>query len=187
MSTPHHYRLCPVDPNAHIFEVSVTVAEPDPVGQAFAMPDWIPGSYMIRDLARNIVSIAATANGEPVELIKLDKSTWQAGPCESPLTLTARIHGFDLNVRGAYLDEEHGFFDGACVFPAVAGQESRECRLEIARPPGKAGGDWRVATAMKQTDGEAYDFGRYAASDYAELIDHPVEMGNMLIGEFDDV
>jgi predicted metalloprotease with PDZ domain len=32
-----------------LFEVRLTVADPDLEGQVFAMPAWIPGSYMIRD------------------------------------------------------------------------------------------------------------------------------------------
>jgi len=185
MSAPHQYRICPKDPAAHLFEVSVTVAEPDPLGQTFAIPAWVPGSYMIRDLAKNVVSIRASADNEPVTLTKLDKSSWQADPCEGPLTVTAEIHAYDLNVRGAHLDTTHGFFDGACLFPLVVGQDDRECRIEIAPPPGKVGGDWRVATSMQPLDAERYAFGHYVARDYAELIDHPVEMGNLLIGEFD--
>ena len=148
MTTPHLYRLCPSDPAAHIFTVTVTVAQPDPVGQVFSLPAWVPGSYMIRDLAKNVVEIAATADGEPVGLTKIDKSTWQADPCAGPLTVTAAIHAYDLNVRGAHLDTTHGFFDGACVFPAVVGQADRECRLELV-PPDNVGGDWRVATSMR--------------------------------------
>ena len=123
MTAPHHYRISAANPAAHLFEVSVTVAEPDPAGQAFRFPAWIPGSYMIRDLARNVVSVMATADGEPVELVKTDKSTWQAAPVETPLTFTAEISALELTVRGVYLDTEHGFFDGACVFPSVIGQE----------------------------------------------------------------
>jgi predicted metalloprotease with PDZ domain len=185
MSTPHRYRIVASDPAAHRYEVSVTVAEPDPAGQVFRFPAWIPGSYMIRDLARNVVAISASAEGRDVGLTKIDKSTWQADACDAPLIVTAEIHAFDLNVRGAYLDTEHGFFDGACVFPAVVGQEARECRLEIARPDLAGAGSWRVATSMRALDADPYAFGTFVADNYAELIDHPVEMGGFLIGEFE--
>jgi predicted metalloprotease with PDZ domain len=185
MSAPHHYKISPKDPWAHLFEISVTVAEPDLAGQVFTIPAWIPGSYMIRDMARNVVSIRAEADGEEVRLTKLDKTSWQADPGERPLTLVAEVHALDLNVRGAYLDTTHGFFDGACVFPAVVGQEDRECRLDIVPPPGNIAGDWRVATSMRRLTAEQYEFGSYVASNYEELIDHPCEMGSFHIGEFD--
>lgn len=185
MPTPHQYSVCPSDPTAHIFEISVTVAEPDPAGQVFTIPAWIPGSYMIRDLARHVVAIRAEADGQEVKLTKIDKSSWQADPSESPLTIVAEVHAFDLNVRGAYLDTTHGFFDGACVFPEVVGQEDLECHLDIVPPPDKIAADWRVATSMRPLSAERYEFGSYVAVNYAELIDHPVEMGNIHIGEFE--
>ena len=185
MTAPHQYKITPKTPSAHLFEVSVTVAEPDPMGQVFNMPAWIPGSYMIRDLARNVVAIRAEADGEEVDLTKVDKSSWQAGICERPLTVIAEIYAFDLTARGVFLDTTHGFFDGACVFPAVVGQEGLECHLEIAPPPISVAGDWRVATSMRALDAEQYDFGSYVAANYAELIDHPCEMGNIHIGEFE--
>jgi predicted metalloprotease with PDZ domain len=43
--TPTRYRIVASDPNAHLFEVCCTVADPDPGGQAFRLPAWSPGSY----------------------------------------------------------------------------------------------------------------------------------------------
>lgn len=183
MANEHRYQITAKDPAAHLFEIALTVEKPDPAGQAFALPAWVPGSYMIRDLAKHVVSISAASEGDNVALTKTDKSTWLASPCEAPLTLTAEIYAGDLSVRGAHLDTTHGFFDGACVFPAVVGQEHHQCRLDILPPPN--GSDWRVATSMRSNGAGKYEFGAYEAADYAELIDHPVEMGNLLIGEFE--
>ena len=63
MSTPVLYTIQAVQPAAHLFEVSLTLAQPDPAGQVFSLPAWIPGSYMIREFARNIVSLSAEAGG----------------------------------------------------------------------------------------------------------------------------
>src|SRR6476659_7560630 len=85
------YTIVPKDLAGHLFNVTVTVAEPDPAGQVFALPAWIPGSYMIREFARNIVRIRAESggagSGETVRLTKLDKHAWQAAPVAGPLTL----------------------------------------------------------------------------------------------------
>ena len=115
MATPHRYRISAKNPAAHLFEVSVTIAAPDPAGQSVSIPAWIPGSYMIRDLARHVVGISAEVDGQTAGLTKTDKSTWQADPCDAPLTITAEIYAYDPSVRGAHLDLTHGFFDGACV------------------------------------------------------------------------
>jgi predicted metalloprotease with PDZ domain len=185
MTSTLRYRIEPVDPAAHLFEVRLTVSGPAPEGQVFSMPAWIPGSYMIRDYARNVVAIRAESEGLDVELKKLDKSRWRAGTVSRPLTLIARIFAYDLSVRGAHLDTTHAYFNGPCVFFAVEGQEDAPCELEILPPGNSVATDWRVATSMRRKDAQEYGFGTYEALDYAELIDHPVEIGHLSIGEFE--
>jgi predicted metalloprotease with PDZ domain len=185
MAAAHRYRITPKDPAAHLFEVSLTVDAPDEAGQVFAMPAWIPGSYMIRDYAKHVVGIRAESDGVGVPLEKLDKSRWQAAPCKKPLTIIAEIYAYDPSVRGAHLDMTHAYFNGPCVFLCVVGQEDLACELDIVAPDEPVDQDWRVATSMRQKDAEQYGFGTYVAADYAELIDHPVEIGHLLIGEFE--
>lgn len=181
----HRYSIWPKDPSAHIYEVRVTVTRPEPSGQVFAMPAWIPGSYMIRDYAKHVVSARAESDGRDVVLAKLDKSRWQAGASDRELTLILEVYAHDESVRGAHLDQTHAFFNGTCVFPVVVGQEDLACEVEIQAPEKPAGKGWRVATAMRSNGAEQYGFGSYRADDYAELIDHPVEIGELSIGEFD--
>lgn len=185
MSAVLRYRVRPKDPAAHLFEVSLTIDRPDPAGQVFAMPAWIPGSYMIRDYAKNVVAIRAEANELAVGLRKIDKSRWQAKPSGHPLTVVAEIYSYDPSVRGAHLDTTHAYFNGPCVFLSATGQEDSRCELEILPPDEPIDQDWRVATSMRRKTAEHYGFGCYEADNYAELIDHPVEIGHLLIGEFD--
>ena len=184
-ATPHQYSIRLKNPGAHLFEVRLLVARPDPAGQVFSIPAWIPGSYKIRDYARHVVSIRAVADDLEIELAKVDKSSWQASACASPLTLIAEIYAHEQNVRGAHLDTTHAFFNGSCVFPAVVGQENHACELKIQRPANAPGSDWRVVTSMRAKNASKYGYGIYTSEDYAELIDHPVEIGNLAIGEFE--
>lgn len=97
--TPIRYVITPIDPGAHLFEVTLTLDAPDPAGQRFTLPAWIPGSYMIREFARNIVRIAAKAGAQPVALRKLDKHTWQADPLPPRarrLTVTCEVYAYTL-------------------------------------------------------------------------------------------
>ena len=179
------YRIWPKDPAAHLFEVRVSVTNPDPEGQVFAMPAWIPGSYMIRDYAKHVVSVRAEADGRDVPVEKLDKSRWRTAKTNRTLTFVLDIFAHDPSVRGAHLDDSHAFFNGTCVFPAVVGQEDQACDIEIVAPEAPYGKGWRVATSMRRVSAPEYGFGGYAAMDYAELIDHPVEVGLLSIGEFE--
>jgi predicted metalloprotease with PDZ domain len=181
---PIRYRIQPRHPEAHRFEVSCTVADPDPAGQRFALPAWIPGSYLIREFAKHVVAIHAASRGARIALVKTDKHTWRAAPCRGPLTVTAEIYAWDLSVRGAHLDTTHAFFNGPSVFLRALGKEERACEVEIAPPPGRRYAAWRVATAMPRREARALGFGTYGAADYDELIDHPVEMGTFAHAAF---
>lgn len=68
MSAPILYTIQAAQPAAHLFDVSLTLAEPDPAGQVFSLPAWIPGSYMIREFARNIVSLSAGSGSASLRL-----------------------------------------------------------------------------------------------------------------------
>ncbi len=183
---PLLYRVTPVRPEAHLFEVELRI----PAGVAgvgaltLALPAWIPGSYMIRDFARNIVAIAATDDGGPLTLTKTDKQTWQVGPASGALRLRWQVYAWDLSVRAAHLDGTHGYFNGPSLFLRLLDHDALPCRLELVAPHGPAYADWRVATSLTRDGAEPWGFGGYRAADYDELIDHPVEMGRFELVEF---
>ncbi|PLZ01432.1 peptidase M61 [Burkholderia sp. WAC0059] len=183
---PIRYAIVPKHPAAHLFEVTVTVADPDPDGQRFMLPVWIPGSYMVREFARNIVTLRASGeSGRKVRIAKIDKHVWQAAPVKGALTLRYEVYAWDLSVRAAHLDDTTGFFNGTSVFLAVSGREESPCIVDIRRPDGQAYRRWRVATALAEGRGtKRYGFGEYRAANYDELIDHPVTLGEFALGSF---
>ncbi len=185
MSAAHHYRITAANPAAHRYAVRLTIANPNPDGQAVTMPAWIPGSYKIRDFAKHVLTVTAESGGRAVDITKTDKQTWQAAPCDGELTIHSEIYAHDDSVRGSHLDLTHAYFNGPCVFFSVVGQENNGCEVDIVAP--EHADDWRVATSMRRKTAEPYGFGTYECSDYDELIDHPVEIGPLTIGEFDVV
>ena len=150
MTADIRYTITPVHPEAHLFRVTCTVNHPDPAGQVFRLPAWIPGSYMIREFSRNIVTLTAESAGRSVSITKTDKNTWQAAalPAGRSLSVSCDIYAWDLSVRAAHLDATHGFFNGTSVFLSVEGQTDRPCLVDIRPPSGKAYAHWQVATAM---------------------------------------
>jgi predicted metalloprotease with PDZ domain len=119
---------------------------------------------MIREFARNIVRIRAESEGTAVALAKLDKHTWRAAPCAGPLTLHYEVYAWDLSVRAAHLDQNHGFFNGSSVFLRVQGREDEQHVVDIQRPAGEEYRDWRVATTLPELKARRYGFGTYAAA-----------------------
>jgi predicted metalloprotease with PDZ domain len=183
---PIRYTIVPGNPAAHLFEVTMTVVDPDPAGQRFMLPVWIPGSYMVREFARNIVTLRAVNDaGRKVRVEKIDKHTWQAAPVKGVLTLRYEVYAWDMSVRAAHLDDTIGFFNGTSVFLSALGHEDAQCVVDIRKPQGAAYRNWRVATALPEARGtKRYGFGEYRAQNYDELIDHPVTLGEFALATF---
>jgi len=207
------YTIQASNPNAHVYTIECQVNQPEPLGQSFYMPAWIPGSYMIRDFAKHVVSFSAKNEKGILDFKKVDKQTWLCAPSEIAVTVVYEVYAWDLSVRGAHLDTTHGYFNGATVFLAVKDQEQAKCELVILAPEGSQYLHWRVATSMSRekdsgfgnylsdsnfsndskfvTDDDSkkvvssvFKFGRYRANNYSDLIDHPVEMGDLDIESF---
>jgi predicted metalloprotease with PDZ domain len=179
--SPIHYDINVSSIAGHIFDVRLRIENPDKNGQILSLPAWIPGSYMIRDFAKNIVKIRATDDkGTDINIQKLDKQTWQVQTVSTTLTIDYQVYAFDLSVRGAYINDEMAFLNGTNIFLAVVGQTDQPCALTLQKPLQPELSHWQVATTMPTEMQDTHAFGEYWADHYEELIDHPV-----LMGEFD--
>jgi predicted metalloprotease with PDZ domain len=182
---PVTYHVRPRSTGARLLEVFCRVRDPDPDGQVFSLPAWIPGSYMIRDFARHIVTIEATYGDAPLALRKLDKSTWRAAPVAGAIVVRLEVFASDLSVRGAHLDATGAFFNGSSVFLCVHGREAARCTVHLSPGEDPVTNHWRVATSLPRITGMAWEFGAFEADGYEELIDHPVLMGELTLAEFE--
>ncbi|RYF07554.1 MAG: M61 family peptidase [Comamonadaceae bacterium] len=170
-----HYRIEPTDLHAHLFTVTLTVAAPA-ARQEVSLPVWIPGSYLVREFSKNLQQLKAQQDGAPVALAQLDKNRWQAQARKGkPLVLTYQVAAYDTSVRTAWLDASRGFFNGTSLCLRVHGREDGRHEMEIVRTPATNG--WSVATGLAADKINRAGFGTYAAENYDELVDCPVEMG----------
>ena len=78
-TSPVRYTIRPADPAAHRFEIACEVLTPDPEGQQFSLPAWIPGSYLIRDFSRHLIALRAESAGQAIPLQQREKHRWQIG------------------------------------------------------------------------------------------------------------
>ncbi len=172
------YQITSANPVTHYFDVSIQISRPDPQGQKLRLPNWIPGSYMIRDFARNLLDLKVTNEHGELSVEQLDKSNWMVEATTHPIDVSYRVYAKDLSVRSAHLDASHGYFNGTSVFLEVLGLSELPCEVLIERPPVELARTWQLATSLARKEADAYDFGLYQAENYDDLIDHPVEMGN---------
>src|SRR6266508_2142937 len=161
------YRLSLPEPHSHLFHVEVVADGPGDVLE-LVFPVWTPGSYLVREFARHVEGLVAEDGaGRPLPLERLDKHRLlvRAGGAERAV-VRYRVYANELTVRTAHLDGTHGFLNPAALFPYARGRERERHVVHILPPPG-----WHVSTALEGGPTE------FAARDYDELADSPVEIG----------
>lgn len=177
-----HHHVQVRDLHAHLFAVRLTIAKPAAL-QTLQLPVWIPGSYLVREFAKQVMQVQAFQDGRPATVVQIDKATWQIHADEGkPLTVQYTVHAHDASVRTAWLDAQRGFFNPTSLCMQVVGQTDEPQWLEL--PPVPDCPTWRVATALEAVKTNAAGFGTYWAANYDELADSPVEMADFWSGQF---
>ena len=160
-------------PQTHHLQVALELDRP---GEAeLFLPVWTPGSYLVREYARHLEGLEATDQaGLPVAVDRLDKHRFALhGAAAERVTVRYRIYANDLTVRTSHVDASHAFLAPASVFLGVRGREGQPHEIAVELPPG-----WQVATALPGGPS------RFTASDYDQLIDSPLEIGQHLSARF---
>ncbi|MEA1988362.1 MAG: PDZ domain-containing protein [Pseudomonadota bacterium] len=179
------YRISAFDPKSHYIKVNLTIDKPMQPEQKLRLPNWIPGSYLIRDFAKHLADIKITSsNGQPIAIDTIDKSNWSFSSSEA-VTIEYLIYAWDLSVRGSHFDDSHAFFNGTSVFLEVVGQADKDCEVSIEPSEISQKNDWKVATGMPKKNIDSQGFGLYQAENYPALIDYPVEIGTFAEIEFE--
>jgi predicted metalloprotease with PDZ domain len=173
-------RLSMPQPWTHYFEVQMMLEGIKASDLDFVMPAWTPGSYVIREFARNVQNFAAAdASGKPLPWHKTSKAKWcvHSGGSEK-VVLNYRVYAFEPTVRTSFLDDSHGYVNGASLFFYLEGFWKIAYRLTII----PYGGWARVSTSLEKVEGLENTF---FAPDYDVLVDSPIEIGNQNILEFE--
>lgn len=185
MKASIQYQLRCADIAAHLIDVELLVRPNDQAPLQLSLPAWIPGSYMIRDFARNLIWLSASDKDGVLAVLKTDKQSWQVQHRGHPVRICYQLYAFDRSVRAAYLDDEIAILNPACLCLAVAGMEAMPHQLQVLAPTDQDAADWRLATALPAaTDTPFLGFGTYLASDYQHLIDSPLLAGRFELTEF---
>jgi predicted metalloprotease with PDZ domain len=158
------YSVSMLGTKSHLLDVEIRLSGLAGAAVELVMPAWTPGSYKIRDYSRNVQEFSAGRH----RWTRVDKNRWRVmtGGTESA-RITYRVYAFEMNARGAHLDADHGYLNGAAVFMYLDGSKDRPVTLDVRVPAG-----WRIATGLKPAGGRSY-----SAADYDELVDCPLEAG----------
>ena len=143
------------------FPVSAGVTE-------LIMPDWTPGSYLIRDFAVNVNSLTvALSDGKSLPVKKISKDRWTVNTVQAG-TLVANYEVFTpgLNVSSSWVSDSFSLINGASVFLYTQNSRHLPQKLSVEADSNRG----RVHTAMPLSAGNK----EFLAADYDELVDSPV-------------
>lgn len=181
-----HYLIEALDLNAHLFRVTLKLpASKKP--RLLKLPVWIPGSYLIREFSRHIVRISAREGRQSLAIEQVKKNAWLLSACAKSCEVVYEVYAFDQSVRTAWLDADRGFFNGSSVFLYMDETRHQAHSVSIAKPQDARCKAWQVSTTLtlaRNTKPLARNtkplaFGDYSASNYDELIDKPVTLGEL--------
>ena len=166
-------------PATHYFDISMQLSGLTGKQTILKMATWTPGSYLIREYARNVEGFYATApDGKELPGMKINKNTWEVRHnTNTKIEIRYRLYANEMAVRNCYLDQEQAYINGAAVFLYVQGQENTKAQLEIDLPAGFS----QIVTALKTT-GQAPN--RFQIENIDELFDSPILCGNPLVLNF---
>ena len=144
----HHVSIA--DAHAHLLaiETTVTLANggPLPASLTFFMPVWTPGSYLVREYARHIESLTASAGDRPADCRKIRKNAWRVESAGSiTVTVSYRLYANDISVRTNHVDATHAYWNGAATYLALEEAPSAGARVVVHVPE-----DWDIATALAE-------------------------------------
>ncbi len=177
-----HFQVKVANLHAHLFGVTLTIATPN-AQQILRLPVWIPGSYLVREFAKNLQGLRCEQRGKTVAVEQTDKATWLVHCIpDQPLVVHYEVYANDPSVRTAWLDATRGFFNGTSLCLQVEGQQDEPHVLELCADPAIA--HWSVATGARGITLDKKGFGTYQADNYDQLVDCPVEMGPFWSGNF---
>ena len=173
------YKLSMPKPQDHYFQVEMELKDFKEKSLDIKMPVWAPGSYLVREFAKNVNMVYAfDENGKALKVTKKTKNTWtiDKGKAKS-VKVNYEVYSFELSVRTSFLDLTHGFVSGSGVFMYVNGYQNRKGSLEVV--PYK---DFKVvSTGLPKTAGGKFT---YEFENYDQLADCPIEIGNQVVFDF---
>jgi predicted metalloprotease with PDZ domain len=166
-----HYEIAMPKPHRHLYDVTFTAEGPLADEVEVHMPVWTPGSYLVREYARNVQDLEAVApGGRRLAIAKISKSAWRVAGAAGGFVMRFKLYANELTVQSSHLDDTHGFIHPPSVCPYVEGYLESPCEVTVVPPPG-----WRVATGLEPVEGKQ---NRFRAADYDELADCPIECGD---------
>ncbi|WP_242689277.1 M61 family metallopeptidase [Pedobacter sp. SYSU D00535] len=167
------------EPQAHYTDVEMVLSGLTKDVMDVKMPVWAPGSYLIREFAKNVEGFSAIgANNKSLLSEKISKNTWRINTAKNQtVRVKYRVYCFEISVRTSFVDAAHAFLSPTGIFMYVDGMIKQPATVSIEPAKG-----WdKISTGLEPVKGKQNTF---FAPDFDVLYDSPIEIGNHDTFEF---
>lgn len=174
-----HFEVSFTEPQAHYADVQMQISGNNQEYLDVKMPVWAPGSYLVREFAKNVEAFtAADAKGNLLAFQKINKNTWRVQtPKKDKIVINYRVYSFEISVRTSFIDASHAFLSPTGIFMYPAGQIQKSATVTVKPFQG-----WtQVSTGLERVQDKAFT---YFASNFDVLYDSPIEVGTQDVFEF---
>ncbi|MEP6619290.1 MAG: PDZ domain-containing protein [bacterium] len=167
------------EPRTHYMEVEGTFPTSGKPTVELMMAVWTPGSYLVREFARNVEAVQARdAAGRPLAIQKSRKNRWvvQTGG-GAHVVVTYRVYAHERAARLDWVDDGYALVNGAPTYITLAERAKRPHEVLLQLPA-----EWsRSISPLPAADGTPH---HYRAVDYDMLVDSPILAGNPSVRTF---
>jgi len=170
-----HYTVSLARYQDHLLRIRIDLPPGDAVRQV-QLPVW-NALYQIRDFAQFVSKVSAKGHeGEMLLVQKIDKTTWQFVGAKDGALVEYEIYADQSGPYGAQANASHVFLNLAEILMYPVGGRSAPIRARFTDIPAA----WKLATPLKNSGDE------FAAANYDQLVDSPVEIGTFQQSDFDE-
>src|SRR5262245_51131129 len=172
-------------PQTNYLEVDAIVPTDGRPSFEVLMAVWTPGSYLVREYARNVEAVKAFDGPNELAIDKPSKNRWRiAAGAAKDIRLTYRVYSHEMTVRHNWVDADFAMINGAATFMTIAS--------DVAPPHGVARvhdvtielpAAWKTSISGMPgaPDGNP---NHYLAADFDTLVDSPIVAGNPVVHQF---
>jgi predicted metalloprotease with PDZ domain len=173
------YTLSMDEPQTHFFDVEMGVTGLKQEYIDFKMAAWTPGSYLIREYARNVEAFQAMSGNQPLRAEKISKNTWRVySKGANNVSVRYKVYAYEFSVRTSFLDQSHGYINGASVFMFIDKQQQLSSTLTVKPYKG-----WnKISTGLSPIN-TPNQF-TFQVPNFDILVDSPIEIGTHEIFTF---
>ena len=173
------FKVSFTEPQAHYVDIEMEISGNKKEQVEIKMPVWAPGSYLVREFAKNVEDLKATGtSGVSLPVKKVNKNTWQINTGKtSRFKVNYRVYAFEVSVRTSFVDASHAFLSTTGIFMYPKGDINQPSTVTINPVKG-----WnKISTGLENLSGKANTF---YAPNFDILYDSPIEIGTQDVFDF---